>query len=78
MNFVQPVRDPRKLEAIKQYLKEINERDYILFMIGINTGLRISDILQLGVVYVRGIHITLREKKTNKQKAKTTQKLTED
>lgn len=31
MNLVQPIRDSKKLEAIKQYLKEKNERDYIFF-----------------------------------------------
>jgi integrase len=49
MNFVQPIRDPEKIEAIKQFLKERNERNYILFLIGVNTGLRISDILKLKV-----------------------------
>jgi integrase len=68
MNFVQPIRDPEKLEEIKAYLKSQNERDYIMFMIGINTGLRISDILKLKVRDVRGSYINLREKKTKKQK----------
>ncbi|NUK31027.1 tyrosine-type recombinase/integrase [Parageobacillus sp. VR-IP] len=68
MNFVQPIRDPEKIEAIKQFLKERNERNYILFLIGINTGLRISDILKLKVSDVKGTHISIREKKTGKQK----------
>jgi integrase len=67
MKFVQPIRDPKKLQAIKEYLKDRNERDYILFMVGINTGLRISDILPLRVGDVRGTHIDLKEKKTRKQ-----------
>jgi integrase len=69
MNFVQPIRGMRKLEAIKQHLRESNERDYILFMIGINTSLRISDILPLQVLHVEGAHIHLREQKTNKYKS---------
>ncbi|OAT71289.1 site-specific integrase [Parageobacillus thermoglucosidasius] len=68
MNFVQPIRDPEKIEAIKQFLKEQNERNYMLFLIGINTGLRISDILKLKVGDVKGTHISTREKKTGKQK----------
>jgi integrase len=68
MNFVQPIRDPEKVEAIKQFLKEQNERNYLLFLIGINTGLRISDILKLKVGDVKGTHISIREKKTGKQK----------
>ncbi len=35
---------------------------------GINTGLRISDILKLKVVDVKGSHISMREQKTGKQK----------
>jgi integrase len=69
MNFVQPIRDPRKLEAIKQYLKDTNERDYLLFYTGINTGLRISDILPLRVGQVKGTHIDIIEKKTGKRKS---------
>lgn len=37
MNFVQPIRDPEQIQYIKEYLKEKNERDYILFVMGINT-----------------------------------------
>ncbi|OTZ91121.1 site-specific integrase, partial [Bacillus thuringiensis serovar darmstadiensis] len=53
---------------IKEYLKEKNARNYILFVMGINTGLRISDILKLKVGDVQGSHISMREMKTGKQK----------
>lgn len=39
-----------------------------MFLLGIYTGLRISDILRLRVKDVSGSHISIREKKTNKQK----------
>lgn len=69
MNIVQPIRDTDKVEEVKQFLKEENERNYILFLIGINTGLRISDILKLRVIDVKEeLHIVIREKKTEKQK----------
>lgn len=68
MNYVQPIRDPDLLIEIKRHLKQTNERNYILFLIGINTGLRISDILELRVKDVLGTHISLRERKTQKQK----------
>lgn len=68
MNFVQPIRDPNLINEIKKYLQETNERDYVLFVTGINTGLRISDIIPLKVIHVKGTHILLREKKTQKQK----------
>ncbi|MFD0771645.1 site-specific integrase [Bacillus sp. CGMCC 1.60114] len=68
MNFVQPLRDPEQIQQIKEYLKEKSERNYILFVMGINTGLRISDILKLKVGDLKGSHISMREMKTGKQK----------
>lgn len=68
MNFVQPIREPEQIQQIKDYLKEKNARNYILFVMGINTGLRISDILKLKVGDVQGSHISMREMKTGKQK----------
>lgn len=68
MNFVQPIRDPEKIDAVKHFFKSKCERNYMLFVIGINTGLRISDILQLKVGDLRDHHIRLRETKTRKQK----------
>lgn len=68
MNNVQPIRDIEKVEFIKEYLKDKNERDYIMFMVGINTGLRISDILKLRVKDVSSDYISMREQKTGKQK----------
>jgi len=66
MNLVQPIRDKETIQEIKKFLKETNERNYILFLIGINTGLRISDILNLRVRDVEGWNIFIREKKTRK------------
>ncbi|HFR4167564.1 TPA: site-specific integrase [Bacillus cereus] len=68
MNFVQPIRDPEQIQQIKEYLREKSERNYILFVMGINTGLRISDILKLKVGDLKGSHISMREMKTGKQK----------
>ncbi|MGD6871212.1 tyrosine-type recombinase/integrase [Sutcliffiella horikoshii] len=68
MNTVQPIRDKEKLELIKLYFKERNERDYVMFMVGIYTGLRIYDILKLKIKDVSGTHIIMREKKTKKEK----------
>lgn len=69
MNFVQPIRDKDTVQDIAEYLKSKNERNYIMWMIGIYSGLRISDILQLRVrdVYNRQ-YINIREKKTGKQR----------
>ncbi|WP_110952978.1 site-specific integrase [Anaerosinus massiliensis] len=69
MEYVQPIRDKKQLENMKRYLKEQNLRDWLLFVLGINSGLRISDLLQLTIDDVRGKdRITIREQKTNKTK----------
>jgi len=68
MNLVQPIRDKEMIQDLKEYFKEQNERNYILFLLGINTGLRISDILRLRVRDVEGWSIFIREKKTKKAK----------
>lgn len=74
MEFVQPIRDKNKIVAIKKVLKSGSLRDYCLFTLGINSGLRISDILRLKVADVIDSNgkirdrITLREQKTNKTK----------
>jgi integrase len=68
MNLVQPIRDKETLEQIKKSLKEANVRNYIMFLLGIHTGLRISDILRLRVRDVQGWAIFIKEKKTNKFK----------
>ncbi|CAM4400005.1 integrase [Bacillus manliponensis] len=68
MNIVQPIRDKETIQEIKEFFKEQSERNYILFLLGINTGLRISDILRLRVKDVEGWNIYIREKKTKKIK----------
>lgn len=51
---VQPIRDKQQIEDMKWSLRKwCGERDYILFLIGINTGLRIGDLLKLKVSDVR-------------------------
>lgn len=48
MNFVEPIRDPKKIAQIKNLLRgQGRYRDLLLFVVGINTALRISDILPL-------------------------------
>lgn len=69
MNYVQPIRNLEKLEEIKNILKKQSFRNYFLFVLGINTGLRISDLLKLKVSDVKGkTHIIIREEKTSKIK----------
>jgi integrase len=50
MNFVEPIRDRKKIAQIKNLLRgQKRFRDLLLFTVGINTALRISDMLQLRV-----------------------------
>jgi integrase len=50
MNFVEPIRDRKKIAQIKNLLRgEKRYRDLLLFVVGINTALRISDLLQLQI-----------------------------
>jgi hypothetical protein len=47
MNLVEPIRDKKKIQDLKVYLKGRNVRDHALFVVGINVALRISDLLKL-------------------------------
>ena len=50
MNFIEPIRDRKKIAQIKNLLRcEGRFRDLLLFVVGINTALRISDLLELQV-----------------------------
>lgn len=74
MNSVEPIRDREKLEEMKEELKKNGTRDYLMFLTGINSGMRVSDIVKLNVNDVRNSngtmkeHITIIEKKTKKLK----------
>jgi integrase len=66
---VEPIRKLKDIKAIKKLLTD-NQRDYLLFTIGINNGLRVGDLLRLRVRDIHhlrvGQHITIRESKTKK------------
>lgn len=67
--IVEPIRDKQKIKEVENFLENKNIRDKVLFCLGINSGLRVSDILSLNVGDVRGkSHIELCEKKTGKIK----------
>lgn len=73
MSTTQPIRDREALQKFKNYylLNEANYRNYALIITGLNTALRISDILRLtwNAVFdgdrIRE-HIELKEQKTGK------------
>ena len=72
---VQPIRSKEQIEDMKWALKRYcSERDYILCMIGINTGLRVSDLLQLETHMIlklkrkRRKELKIKEGKTKKER----------
>ncbi|MCM1136312.1 MAG: tyrosine-type recombinase/integrase [Clostridium sp.] len=75
MSTTQPIRNTEKLKLFKEYFLYVkpNARNHALIIIGLNSALRISDILQLtyGDIYNFATkewqtHIVLKEQKTGK------------
>lgn len=75
MNSAQPIKKTKDLEKFKNYYKEIkpNYRNELLIILGLNTALRISDILSLKWKYIYDFerkeyknHIIITEQKTGK------------
>ena len=66
---VDPIRADKDIKKVKRLLKD-NTRDLLLFTMGINNGLRISDLLKLKVGDVRDIKpgqtFKVKETKTGK------------
>ncbi|MDF2563700.1 MAG: xerC 5 [Massilibacillus sp.] len=62
------IKDINKLNDMKDWLLKHNERDYLLFVLGINSGLRITDLLKLTVEDVKDGSVIIREQKTHKTK----------
>jgi len=67
---VDPIKSLKDINTIKKMLKADKPRDYCLFVLGINTNLRASDLLSITVGQVRdlkaGEELVLKEKKTGK------------
>lgn len=75
MEYVEPIKDKAKIEKMKYCLKhgygvkQGSLRDWLLFVLGISSGLRISDLLKLTVEDVAGMdRLSIQESKTNKTK----------
>ena len=76
MNEVKPIRDKEDLRKFKNYYRKVcpNKRNQLMIVMGLNTALRISDLLllQWGDVYDFDKekfkrHLTLKEQKTKKK-----------
>lgn len=80
--WVEPIRDRKDIDKCKEYLKSVflkapdgrrklsAGRDYLLFVVGVNAGLRVSDLIRLQYSDLIGTpgRASLREKKTGKHR----------
>ena len=72
MNYTYPIRDREILRDIAIYIRDSNDRDYVLFALAVYSGLRITDILNLRVKDLKNKReINVIEKKTGKRKMLT-------
>jgi integrase len=68
-NLVEPIRSKKALKAVEDLLGKESKRNQLIFVFGINTGLRVSDILGLNIDDVKDKpFVEIREKKTDKYK----------
>lgn len=76
MNTAQPIRKVEDLQHFKEYYRAVcpNQRNYLLLVMGLNTALRISDVLGLrwGDIFDFRLkryreHICITEQKTDKK-----------
>lgn len=76
---VEPLRTADEIEEMKWAIKRgskgspkrqtLADRDVLIFLLGINTGLRVNDIVRLKIADVRGQKVFyIREGKTNKRR----------
>jgi len=68
MNVVEPIRNLQDIEKFKLLLEMDNQRNLLLFILGINSGLRISDLLSLKIKDVINVEfIEIKEKKLERK-----------
>ena len=73
---VQPIKDKHKIQRMLKVLEEDNPRNALLFRVGLNTILRIQDILDLKVKNIFHddgrfrLYLSLFERKTRKNKGR--------
>ena len=72
--IIEPLRTQREIDQLKDYLYKTNLRNYAIFIVGINTNLRASDLVNLRYGPVsrainEDIAVPIVEKKTGKRKS---------
>ncbi|MGL5713410.1 MAG: tyrosine-type recombinase/integrase [Paraclostridium sp.] len=68
MNLVQPIRSKESIDELGQILRNADEKYFVMYRIGLTSGLRISDILTIKAKDVKRNYIQVIEKKTSKLK----------
>ena len=80
MKWVSPIRDINKVYAIGDYLSDIDQAAYIVWLLCTHSGYRVQDVLNLQVYQLRAKgdkireHIKIREIKTGKARDYSPQK----
>ena len=54
MNWVSPIKDEETLKKFKEALREVDDKYYILFEIGVGTGMQLQEILKFKNKDIRG------------------------
>ena len=68
-NLVEPIKRKEDVEAIEKYLARHSRRNQLIWAFGTNTGLRVSDILNLNIESVENkSYVEIYEQKTGKYK----------
>ena len=68
-NLVEPIKNREQVRAVEEYLAEKSKRNQLIWVFGVNTGLRVSDILGLNVSDIKNKnYVEIIEKKTQKYK----------
>ena len=68
-NLVEPIKSKREISLIEKELSKRSVRNQLIWVLGINSGLRVSDILALNIEDVKDKnYVEIKEKKTKKYK----------
>ena len=68
-NLVEPIKDKKDVEAVEKFLEKHSLRNQLIWVFLCNSGLRVSDVLNLDIGNVRNRqYVEIIEKKTGKYK----------
>ncbi len=58
-HIAEPLKNKKDIQVVEKYLKERNKRDYVIWVLGLNSGLRVSDIVAPNVSICSLIFLTI-------------------